>query len=214
MAVRLRVATIALLLLAGVTAVARPAGAQYSKPQFTGLKQCQAAMNSGSQAFLKTLAKNLGACAQAIALSDLKPLTPDIVDSVTQKCHQLYGGIRNASTAFIDKVAGACGPVRDLVLFDPGDPLGIQVLINAAAPYVPVVIDSMTDVAGLICGTVAATAEIPAVMAVPRGAGLMLQLFGEPDLDGRCFVPSEDVTGVGGGVIVGAGLPPLDPPGE
>jgi hypothetical protein len=175
-----------LLVLAG----AGPGLALETK-EASAVKKCQAAVNSGSQTFLKAKVKYLNTCAQAIANASLGEITGSVVLSVTSKCEQAYSSIHAASTTFVNKVLSTCGPASHLVLGpDSEDPLGFQALLDVAIAELPPELAPTNDLAGLtalLCGTVDGVAEISSGAALPLGVGAMLQLLGTPPLDGRCL---------------------------
>lgn len=118
---------------------------------------CQKALVSASASFTSKATSQLAGCARrAVALRVDEERKgeefPQKRDALVKACDAAFARVGKASTKMYETMVAACEPVEDLVLTDAtrGDPLAFRSLALYFNEF-EVVIDSIDDVASLVC---------------------------------------------------------------
>lgn len=121
---------------------------------------CQKAIVKASASFTNTATSQLAGCARgAVALridEDRKSEEfPNRRAALAKSCNAAFARVGKASTKMFDAMVAACEPVEELVITDAtrGDPLAFRSFALYYAEWTSgeVVIDSVDDVASIIC---------------------------------------------------------------
>ena len=144
-----------------------PATRPITDKQAQAVLACQRAITGNAVKFSSTAKRKLASCghrAIALRVAEDRHLNSTTIaefqarrTALVESCNGTFEKVGQASTKLIDAIVAACQPVEDLILTDAtrGDPLSFRAFADYEYELSngDVVIDTVLEIAGLICST-------------------------------------------------------------